>query len=351
MRFVYECSANSDWSCIDRIPDNVAGAPLARNSCLPMSAFDVVTYGEAMAVFVAEQTGPLAQVERFTKRAAGAELNVAIGLARLGFRVGWRSRLGADSFGRFLLDTLAAEGLDASGVVIDASRPTGFYLKSRSDDGRDPQVEYYRKYSAASQLSLADYDAAWFGQARHVHLSGIGPALSDAAFELALRIAEGARQTGQRLTFDPNLRPQLWRSREEMVERLNRVAACAHWVMPGLEEGRVLTGRETPRDVAGFYLAAGAEGVVIKLGAQGAYVHTRQGEAVIPAPSVPQVVDTVGAGDGFAVGFISGLLEGHDPLRAAARGNWVGGLAIQVKGDSEGLPSRAQLHAFEAGCV
>nr|WP_206370801.1 sugar kinase [Solimonas marina] len=314
-----------------------------------MSAFDVVTYGEAMVVFAADQTGPLSQVEHFTKRAAGAELNVAIGLSRLGFHVGWRSRLGDDSFGRFLRDTLQTERLDASGVVTDPSRPTGLYLKSRCDDGSDPQVEYYRRYSAASQLSPADYDPAWFRSARHVHISGIGPALSDSAYELALCIAEGARAAGQCMTFDPNLRPQLWRSREEMVERLNRIAAFADWVMPGLAEGRMLSGRDTPREIAEFYLGLGVGGVVIKLGAQGAYVRTAQGELTVPALPVACVIDTVGAGDGFAVGFISGLLEGSTPAAAAARGNCIGGLAIQVIGDSEGLPTRAQLDALEAG--
>ena len=109
------------------------------------AALDVVTYGEAMAMFVATEAGHLAHATQFTKRVAGADLNVAIGLSRLGFRVGWMSRVGRDSFGGYVLDTLAREGIDASCVTVDPRYPTGFQLKSRNDDGSDPTVEYFRK--------------------------------------------------------------------------------------------------------------------------------------------------------------------------------------------------------------
>lgn len=308
---------------------------------------DVVTYGEALAVLAAVESGPLAHAQHFVRRAAGAELNVAIGLARLGFRVGWLSRLGGDALGRFILDTLAAEGVDASAVTVDASHPTALYLKSRTTDGTDPEIQYYRAGSAASRLSLADDRPEYFGAARHLHLTGVAAAIADSSYELALHVARRARAAGQSVSFDPNLRPRLWRSREEMIARVNTLAALAHWVMPGLEEGRTLTGGATPDAIAAFYLERGAAGVAVKLGADGAYVRTADLQARIPAPAVARVVDTVGAGDGFAVGFISALLEGLEPAAAAARGNLVGGRAIQAVGDSEGLPTRADLEAVE----
>ena len=111
----------------------------------PDPALDVITYGEAMAMFVAAETGPLARVGQFTKRIAGADLNVAIGLSRLGFRVGWMSRVGDDSFGQYVRDTLTKEGIDQRCVSTDARYPTGFQLKSKNDDGSDPGVEYFRR--------------------------------------------------------------------------------------------------------------------------------------------------------------------------------------------------------------
>lgn len=308
-----------------------------------MHALDVVTYGEAMALFVATETGDLGDVTSFVKRAAGAELNVAIGLARLGFKVGWASRVGADSFGRFVLKTLKDEHIDTGAVTIDPQYRTGFQLKSRSDDGSDPQIEYFRKGSAASHLSLDDYNAAYFGAARHLHLSGVAPAISETSYTLALHIAQEMRAAGKSISFDPNLRPTLWASREIMIARLNTLASYADWVLPGLAEGRILTGLDTPRQIADFYLAQGAKGVVIKLGEEGAYVRTAERECTIAAQPVAKVVDTVGAGDGFAVGVISALLEGRDIAFAVERGNRIGGMAIQVIGDSEGLPTRDRL--------
>jgi 2-dehydro-3-deoxygluconokinase len=287
------------------------------------------------------------RADHFVRRAAGAELNVSIGLARLGLRVCWLSRLGRDSLGQFVLDTLAAEGIDASAVTVDEAHPTAFYLKSRTLDGSDPEIEYFRRGSAASFLSAADYRPAHFAGASHVHLSGVGAAISDSSYELALRIATAERPPGQRLSFDPNLRPRLWRSHEEMVARINPLAALAQWVMPGLEEGRMLSGAHSPEAIAAFYLERGAEGVVVKLGRDGAYVRTADLQAMVSAAPVRDVVDTVGAGDGFAAGFISALLEGHDPVFACGRGNLIGGMAVQAIGDSEGLPNRAQLDALE----
>ncbi|HTV96217.1 MAG TPA: sugar kinase [Steroidobacteraceae bacterium] len=313
-------------------------------------ALDVVTYGEPLVVFAAQEAGPLAQAQHFRRSIAGAELNVAVGLARLGLKVGYVSRIGADCFGEFVMQTLRQERIDASQVRIDAAQPTGFYLKSRAADGSDPLIEYHRKGSAASRLSPADYDAAYFAGARHLHLSGVAPAISHGSLELAVHIAREARAAGvQHVSFDPNLRPVLWPGRDEMVRQMRRLAALAQWVMPGLEEGRTITGAQSPAAIAEFFLRGGAQGVVIKLGAAGAYLKTAREELTVAAAPVKHVIDTVGAGDGFAVGFISALLEGRRPGEAVARGNIVAALAIQAAGDSDGLPARTLLDSLEAG--
>jgi 2-dehydro-3-deoxygluconokinase len=309
---------------------------------------DVLTYGEAMALFVADETGPLETVGHFTKRIAGADLNVAIGLSRLGFRVGYLSRVGADSFGRYVLDTLAKEGIDASCVSVDPRYATGFQIKGKQTDGRDPSVEYFRKGSAASHLSLDDYHAQYVTAARHLHLTGVAPAISATSRELAFELAQSMRAAGKTISFDPNLRPTLWSSRETMAATLNALAALSDWVLPGLSEGLVLTGRDTPEDVAQFYLDLGVRGVIVKLGAQGAYFRTAEQAGYVTAQPVANVIDTVGAGDGFAVGVVSALLEGRDMPTAVARGNRIGALAIQVIGDSEGLPMRDELDRLES---
>lgn len=305
---------------------------------------DVITIGEAMAMFVATETGDLADAEHFVKRVAGAELNVATGLARLGMNVCWISRVGNDSFGRFVLNSLKKEKIDTRGVTVDGRYATGYQLKSKAENGTDPIVEYFRKGSAASHLSTADFHAAAFKEARHLHLSGVAAALSSTSYELLEHAASAMKAQGKTLSFDPNLRPVLWKSEAEMVEKLNRLAFQADWVLPGLKEGVILTGQQSPEGIADFYLRHGVKAVVIKTGADGAWYKTASGEQGAVAPvKVDNVVDTVGAGDGFAVGVISALLEGKTLRQAVQRGNKIGSLAIQVLGDSEGLPTREQL--------
>ncbi|MGX9376311.1 sugar kinase [Pantoea ananatis] len=310
----------------------------------PNGTLDVITIGEAMAMFVARETGDLAAVDTFVKRAAGAELNVAIGLARLGLKVGWVSRVGQDAFGRFICQVLDKENIDHRQVTVDPRYPTGFQLKSKVDYGSDPLVEYFRKGSAASHLSPTDFDHDYFGAARHLHLSGVAAAISDSSLELAKHAAKEMRARGKTLSFDPNLRPVLWRSEGEMRKQLNLLAEYADWVLPGEKEGYILTGYRQPQDIADFYLDKGVKAVIIKTGCEGAWYKTASGEqGQVEAMRVDNVVDTVGAGDGFAVGVISALLEGKPLVQAIRRGNKIGSLAIQVIGDSEGLPTRQQL--------
>ncbi len=307
---------------------------------------DVATFGEAMLLLVADEPGPIEHATLFHKRTAGAETNVAIGLARLGLRVGWASRLGTDSMGRALLAAMQHEGIDCSQVVCDPTQRTGFQFKGRVTDGSDPPVEYHRKGSAASHMTPAGIDEAWLRSARHLHATGVFAAVSATTLPTAERCLQLMRDAGRSISFDPNLRPTLWASPEHMRHCINHLAAQAHWVLPGLDEGRFLTGETTPQGIAAFYRAQGAQLVVVKLGADGAYFDSASaGCGQVPGVPVPTVVDTVGAGDGFAAGVISALLEGLPVADAVRRGCWIGARAVQVLGDTEGLPTRAELQA------
>lgn len=306
---------------------------------------DVLTLGEAMVLFAAEEPGPLAQAGRFSRYSAGAELNVAIGLARLGLRVGYLSRLGADSFGRFLLDTMAAEGIETALVQTCEGQRTGFMLKGRTTDGSDPEIEYHRRGSAASGMGLDDLHRLAPVQARHLHLTGISPALSAGCRELVFAAVHWARRHELTVSFDPNLRPRLWAADDEMTATINELAALCDLVLPGIEEGRRLMGLQDAEAIAKHFLERGASKVALKLGAQGAWCASSDGtREFVPGLPVDRVVDTVGAGDGFAVGVISGLLEGLSLPDAAMRGNRIGARVVQFPGDSDGLPTRQELN-------
>jgi sugar/nucleoside kinase (ribokinase family) len=116
-----------------------------------------------------------------------------------------------------------------------------------------------------------------------------------------------------------------------------------------LAEGQLLTGRKMPEAIADFYLERGASEVIVKLGADGAFWKTGIAQRHCPAYPVAQVIDTVGAGDGFAAGYISARLEGLAPDACLDRATQAGALAIQVAGDMEGLPRREALTENAAG--
>ncbi|MCY1212405.1 2-dehydro-3-deoxygluconokinase [compost metagenome] len=273
---------------------------------------------------------------------------MAIGLSRLGLKVGWASRLGTDSMGRALLAAMRAEGIDCSHVITDATQRTGFQFKGRVTDGSDPPIEYHRKGSAASHMGPADVDEAWLRSARHLHATGVFAAISETSLQAALKSMDVMRAAGRTISFDTNLRPTLWSSTETMRHWVNELASRADWVLPGIEEGLLLTGHDKPEDVAKFYRERGAKLVVVKLGAAGAYYDSDvAGTGHVDGFPVKEVIDTVGAGDGFAAGVVSALLEGRSVPDAVRRGAWIGARAVQVLGDTEGLPTRAQLE--EAG--
>ncbi|MED1467785.1 sugar kinase [Bacillus salipaludis] len=312
-----------------------------------MQQLDVITFGEAMAMFIANQPGPLHEINQYTLELAGAETNVAIGLIRLGFQSGWVSKVGNDAFGKFIVNRLKEEKVDIKQVLVDTNYPTGFQLKSKVTFG-DPEVQYFRKGSAASNLSIDDFNEEYFLSARHMHMTGIPLALSSHTRAFANHALALMKRNGRSISFDPNLRPNLWTSKEEMIQATNEIAFQVNHVFPGIKEGEILTGYQEPYDIASFYLDKGVELVIIKLGEEGAFYKTQIEEGMVPGYKVQKVIDTVGAGDGFAVGVISGLLQGLPVHETVLRGNAIGALAVQSPGDHSGYPTSFQLNDYMA---
>lgn len=302
---------------------------------------DVIAIGETMVLFAPLGDGPLRYVHHFEKRIAGAESNVLIGLARLGHQTGWISRLGADEFGHFVLNTIRGEGVDVSRVRFCDTAPTAVYFKERRSLGTG-QVYYYRKGSAASTMTPDDLDVDYIQSARILLGSGITPALSESCKMTLSTAVDLAREAGIAFVFDPNVRLKLWPEDEARATLLSFVER-ATIVLPGQEEAEFLTGEQDPVRSGRILKNMGPDMVVMKLGARGALVITDEDEIEVPGFPVSRVVDPIGAGDAFAAGLIAGLLEGLPPHEAAHIGNACGAFAVTVPGDVEGLPSRDEI--------
>jgi len=324
---------------------------------------DLLTLGEAMVSL--RSAGPLSAGGSLGMHVAGAESNVAVGVARLGRRVAWAGVIGADPHGEFILRGLRGEGIDVRYRVED-TRGTGvMFLERRTAD--ISRAFYYRAGSAGSTLNRDDVDRAFAAAPRALHLTGITPALSPEARRAVEYAAARGAAEGLTVSLDVNYRAKLW-SRDEARAVLTPLARHAtvliasddelDLVADGGERGRRGTGATDADPVVGAgaessgaereaamaaeLLGRGVLDVVVKRGAAGAGVYTAAGR--LEAPAVPVTsIDTVGAGDAFTAGYLSALLEGAATADRLRRGTLAGAFAVSSAGDCEGLPTAAEL--------
>lgn len=297
----------------------------------------VVTLGETMGLFAAGGQGTAG--DQFRLRIGGAESNVAIGLVRLGVPATWIGRVGADVAGDLITRELRAEGVQARSIV-DASAPTGLMVKTRPY-GSVTRVDYHRRGSAGSLLRSVDVDADLVRAADLLHITGITPALSASASAAVDYAVEVAVEAGIRISFDVNHRARLWAD-ASYRDVYRRLAARADVLFAGDDEAGLLVSGLTPESLARGLADLGPAQVVIKRGAAGC-VALIDGK-LFEVPAIPvTAVDTVGAGDAFAAGYLAELLAGLAPAERLATATRAGAFACLGHGDWESLPGRADL--------
>jgi 2-dehydro-3-deoxygluconokinase len=292
----------------------------------------VLCVGEAL-IALTPTRGSLREATDLAVSPAGAELNVAVHLARLGLRSRFAGRVGDDPFGQRLRDALRLEGVDDGPLEVDPDLPTGLYAKDPAATGT--AVLYYRRGSAATRLrtlppgALAGVDL--------VHLSGITPALSPDSDALVTGLLD---TPGLVTSFDVNHRPALWPA-EEAGPRLLKLAARATTVFVGLDEAARLWAVATAADVRD--LLPDLVELVVKDGATAATAFTPEGTAVEPALPV-QVVEPVGAGDAFAAGYLASRRRG-EPAGAALRCGHALAAQVLTSHSDNGTPPRGSTAA------
>ncbi|MFI6693475.1 sugar kinase [Streptomyces sp. NPDC050433] len=309
------------------------------------AALDVVTLGETMAVLRAG--GPLRLGGDLRLSVAGAESNVAVGLARLGHRARWVGRVGDDELGTLILRSLRAECVDTAGVRTDPDAPTGLLL-SEPRIADLTRIQYYRAGSAGSRLCPEDVPAEMLDGARVLHVTGITCALGPGPLAAVRAAVRAARASGVLVSLDVNHRARLWGA-SEAADVLRPLARDADIVIASDDELALAadpSARTTADRVRSLLAGGHTREVAVKLGGEGAELHTPHGREHAPARRVT-VRDTVGAGDAFTAGLLSGLLDGLGPRERLERANTVGAFAVGSAGDWEGLPERRELALLE----
>jgi 2-dehydro-3-deoxygluconokinase len=269
----------------------------------------VVTLGETMALLWPPEVGPLRHAPALRLGVAGAESNVAVGLVRLGVAAAWLGRVGDDEFGRMVTMTLQGQGVRTT-AVVDREARTGLMIKERRTS-RVTRVLYYRAGSAGSRLSPDDLDPAVIGAAAVLHVTGITPALSPTARAAVFAAVEEAGAAGVPVSVDLNYRSALW-SAPEAGPVLRDLVRRADVVMATEEEARLIVDGVDPRALVGELGSLGPRQVLLKQGAEGSLSSIDGALYRMPARRVT-VVDSVGAGDAFGAGYLSGLCRGLPP--------------------------------------
>ena len=298
----------------------------------------VATYGEALAAFHPETIGPLSGVRNFAKSVGGAEVNVAIGLARLGHRVRWLGATGADAIGHEVLLTLRREDVDISQALVDPAGWTGLYLKELGALGQ-LDVHYFRSGSAASRVKPGDLHPDALRDIRVLHLSGITAAISDQSREILGFLFDLAAEHKILISFDANVRRALIGDRDARALIHPFIRRC-DFLFLSAEESHIFFGTSDPTALASSFNEINAQDVVVH-DESGAFCLTAAGVAEVQARQLA-AVDVVGAGDAVVAGYLSGWLRGWNPADRLRLAECCAAAVVSVPGDHAGSPTETQ---------
>ncbi|GEK60162.1 sugar kinase [Marinococcus halophilus] len=305
---------------------------------------DVLTIGDAMITMNPKQRGPMRFTTEFERRIGGAELNVAVGCARLGLQTGMITRLGRDEFGRHILNTLRGEGIDMSGTALEEHYATPVNFKETLENGNG-RTFYYRFPSPTEELTVQHIKEQLSKQPKVFYMTGVFASLRPENVEMLREAARFAREQGTLTAMDPNIRLKLW-SREAAGEAIRSLLPYADIMLSGKDEADILFGGQSIEEHIASFQSYGIDRIIIKNGSEGAAGKHGSSKTVYqPAEKVEKAADTVGAGDGFNAGFLYGLLQGYPLEKALKIGSVAGAKVVQVAGDNEGLPLLEEVEA------
>ena len=311
----------------------------------------VISHGEMLIDFVSTVSGvSLLEAPSFLKAPGGAPANVAVGLARLGVSAGFMGQVGDDAFGHFLAQTLRENNVDAAALRFSREARTMLaFVSLRVDGERD--FMFYRHPSADMLYSAADVDADYIRSARAFHFGTIS-LISEPARSATLQAVKIAREAGLLISFDPNLRLNLWPDVEAARAAMRSGWSLAHVIKVNEEELEFLGQTADLTEAARQLWHDDLRVLIITQGKAGCRYVTAAFNGEVTGFDVA-VTDTTGAGDGFVAGLLKRLLAQPDAhldenrLRIICRyANAVGALTTTRRGAIPALPTAEQVEAF-----
>jgi 5-dehydro-2-deoxygluconokinase len=325
-------------------------------------ALDLVCIGRTSVDLYAEQEGArLEDVQSFRKYVGGSATNIAVGTARLGVKSAMLTRVGDEHMGRFVRRTLAENGVDVGCVTFDPERLTPYVLLAvRAIEGF-PRIF---AYGDAADLAVeeGDVDPGFVASSKALLVTGT-PLSRPGARAASVKAIEAAREAGTRVVFDLDYRPVFWGvasheqggemfvASEEVTEVYRSVLPDCDLLVGTEEEIRIAGGSTETREALRSIRRLSAATIVLKVGAMGAVVFPGEIpgslEEGVRVPGFPvEVFNSVGAGDAFMSGFLSGWLREEPPEECLRLGNACGAIVVSRHGCSPAMPTREELEYF-----
>ena len=312
--------------------------------------------GELVIDFVSTTTDKsLAECSGFTKAPGGAPANVAVGLSRLGLTSGFIGKVGDDPFGDFLRTTLEENRVETSGLISGSGcRTTLAFVATRSDGMKD--IICYRNPGADMLLTPDEIDEPYIQSANLFHYGSVSLSHQPSR-DATLKAIRCAKDSGAFLSYDPNLRLVLWDSPADAKRWIWEAMPYADVAKLAEEEWEFVTDTPDLQRGSGRILEAGVDLVVVTRGEHGCYFNDGHHQGYVDGFQV-DVVDPLGAGDGFVAAMLAKLMQavdaGRNPLRLdedqlrsiLTYANAAGALSTQRLGCIPALPTASEIEIF-----
>jgi sugar/nucleoside kinase (ribokinase family) len=310
------------------------------------NAIDVVCVGnivvDAVGINVERipAEGSMTLFDKVEMHLGGCSNNTALALAKLGMKVSLVAKVGQDGLGDLCASVLTKQGVDIRGLKRSATDSTSFSFITIPPSGNR---RIFHTLAANATFGPADIDYARFNGAKWVFFGGMAIMPSLEGENLA-QVLKAAKKAGARTAADTATNDRFTRADWEKV-----FAPCYEYLdvlFPSEEEACAITGHEDPRKICETFRDRGVKIAGVKLGAKGSAVLSDEGFHLIPAYSV-KCIDTLGAGDCFMAGFLSGMIRGLSANDAARLGNAVSAHCVQAVGATTGIPPLDSVLAFQ----
>ena len=301
-----------------------------------MPQYDVVTLGETMMRLTPPGDLRIEQTRSFDIWVGGTESNTAVGLARLGLKAAWLSRLPATPMGRYVSNRIAQYGVDVSQIIwADADERLGIFFHEKSQAPRNSHIIYDRKGSAMSRILPGDLPPNLFadGVARLFHVTGITLAISESARATALAAIQGAKGAGWQVSFDTNYRSGLW-SGAQAADGCYQAMSLADVIFCPLGDFQVMYGKAAADDaIAKLARDFPSATIVMTMGKEGALAWSAGGAEMRQPAILAGDVGRIGGGDAFAAGFLYAWLTQADLASALKWGVAMSAHKYTIHGD------------------